>query len=447
MSTTERQGEAGLRGSGRIGPKSAALYRRAWGEEPAAVIVAPGRVNLMGDHIDYAHGPVLPMAIGRGVAVAIGGGSRPAPREHGSDAVVGLSASERGFVRVTASSDPAEMSGWGRYVAAAVSQLGMPASGARISVSSTLPSSGGLSSSSALTMAVVAALAHLQRDRTRVTIEDPETLIGPTVAAERMLGVAGGAMDQIVIAGAKAGSALLIRFSPASQTAVAVGKGLAFVVAASGDIAAKAGAARSAYNRLAVGSRLAAALVASELGWAGRPEQAELPTLGDNVWSDEVAAAATGLPESVSVAEASARSGVDPTHLIGTARGLGSGEPLAVRAIARHFMSESARVEDAAAAMIEASLESPAGPRLGAIFAASHESMRTLGVVTPGLDAVIAAMCDAGAWGARVTGAGFGGYAVATCPPDRTGDVVAAAVNATGGPAFEVEPSEGIRYA
>ncbi len=54
-------------------------------------------------------------------------------------------------------------------------------------------------------------------------------------------------------------------------------------------------------------------------------------------------------------------------------------------------------------------------------------------------------MRKAGAFGARRTGAGFGGYAVAAAPPEKVEAVVAAAAAATGGPAFEVRASDGLR--
>jgi galactokinase len=55
-------------------------------------------------------------------------------------------------------------------------------------------------------------------------------------------------------------------------------------------------------------------------------------------------------------------------------------------------------------------------------------------------------MRKAGALGARLTGAGFGGYALAACSPDRVAAVTEAAIAATGGPAFEVNASDGLTF-
>ena len=60
------------------------------------------------------------------------------------------------------------------------------------------------------------------------------------------------------------------------------------------------------------------------------------------------------------------------------------------------------------------------------------------------MDALCKAMRAAGALGARLTGAGFGGYALAAVPPEQVEAVIAAAIAATGGPAFEVHASPGL---
>jgi galactokinase len=429
------------RGDDQIVATVSRLHERAWATAPDAVVLAPGRVNLIGDHVDYAHYPVLPMAIGRVVAVA---GSSAGPSEGPRierDAVVGVSASERGIARVLASTDLTEISGWGSYVAAAAARTGIPAGGAKISVAATLPSTGGLSSSSALAMGAIATLRRLREPRHALTsATERSVLVEMTVAAERALGVAGGTMDQTVIAHARSGAALLIRFSPPSMTPIPMSDGVAFVVAASGDTAAKAAGSQAAYNRLSVAARSCAALVAAELGMDPVSADGVCVALGDLAVSNEIDNLVASLPEHAAVAEVARRVEVHPDVLIGGARGIALDEPLAIHTVGVHVVGEGTRVEAAAQVLAE-------GSQLGEIFDASQASMCTIGVVTPGLEAVTAAMRHAGAWGARVTGAGFGGYAVATCPPDRRGDVIAAAKNATGGPAFEVTPSEGIRYA
>ena len=86
-------------------------------------------------------------------------------------------------------------------------------------------------------------------------------------------------------------------------------------------------------------------------------------------------------------------------------------EQVADEPLGRHVVSENARVLDAVAALEHGDLE-----RLGALLTASHASLRDdFGVSTPGLDVLVSELHAAGALGARLTGAGFGGAVVALC--------------------------------
>ncbi len=91
--------------------------------------------------------------------------------------------------------------------------------------------------------------------------------------------------------------------------------------------------------------------------------------------------------------------------------------------IARHVVSENARVVDAGTALRHGDVT-----RLGALMVASHDSLRDdFRVSTPELDALVDALLDAGAIGARLTGAGFGGCVVAVTAPERRDEILAAA--------------------
>ena len=130
---------------------------------PASFAVAPGRVNLIGEHTDYNDGFVLPMAIDRHVAVAF------APRQ---DRVLRAYASEFGETRELSldalerrtTSEPARRSargGWFGYVAGvawAMLGAGQSLNGADLAIASDLPTGAGLSSSAALEIAVARAL-------------------------------------------------------------------------------------------------------------------------------------------------------------------------------------------------------------------------------------------------------------------------------------------------
>ncbi len=391
------------------------LFRTTWAAEPTVRVIAPGRVNLMGDHVDYAGLPVLPMAIQLRLRLAAG----PAD-------VRGLEAASTMFpkrVALAGDEDPDRLSGWARYVAAAVRQIGLPESGVRIAIAGDLPSTGGLSSSSALVLGLIAAIAavskrHLGRSE----------LVDLAVAAERSLGVAGGTMDQTVIVHAVAGAALRIDFEPPAHRAVPIGDGVAFVVGSSGEVAAKGADARHAYNRLSAGSRAVAVLVGRALG-------RDTTSLGrSGVATDALAAAVRHLPRHLGVRELERLVGLEP----------GSLGPLAsvpVRAIGMHLLAESGRVRGLERPLADGDLDA-----LGAAFRESQASLASIGVVSPGLERVTAAMVAAGAAGARVTGAGFGGYAVGVCAPGCVDAIRRSVVEATGGPAWAVHPHGGLHY-
>ena len=156
--------------------------------------VAPGRVNLIGDHTDYTGGLVLPMAIDLSTVVE---GER-------LGSTIELDSRElEGHVSLPlgASHGPGTTPSWGRYVAA-VSSLVKPTVGFRGTVSTGIPVGGGLSSSAALEVATALALG---------ADTDPERLALLCREAEHLAtGVPTGIMDQLCITSAREGHATLI---------------------------------------------------------------------------------------------------------------------------------------------------------------------------------------------------------------------------------------------
>lgn len=383
------------------------------------VVSAPGRVNLIGEHTDYSLLPVMPMAIDRGVMIAASADTR---FEVHSD-VEG---------RPTGG-DPGR-AGWQRYVDAVVDRLGYEG-GFLASITSGLPPTGGLASSSALTMALLAALSAVAPGKTLTT----EGIIEAGISAERIAGVESGAMDQTVIVHARAGSALRIDFDLAGRrtlTYVPIPETMRVVVAYSGTPGHKGTGARHAYNLAVVACRAATALLAEEASVpvSSRPVLAEVSHL------DGVYGTAAHLPLAASAEEVARATGVDLESLVGLAASrFDPGEPLPIRASALHVLSEATRVDEAQRALVAADT---AG--LGRLLDLSHRSLIAFGASTAALDRVTSAMRAAGAHGARLTGAGYGGNAVAVCAPDRVAAVVEAAVAATGGPSFRVEAAGGL---
>jgi galactokinase len=386
-----------------------AAFARAFGADPVRLVRAPGRVNLMGEHIDYCGLPVFPMAIQRGIRVAFH--SRP-------DRALRLVNLDHQFAPVgfalAASIPPALQGDWGNYARAAAQVLaqGFPdLRGVDALVESDLPSAAGLSSSSALVVAM--ALAML--DANGVTVPTLE-LMDLLARGERYVGTAGGGMDQAIILGARAGCASRIDFQPLRLTPTAVPADWRFIVAWSLVHAEKSGAARKAYNERTQQCDEARRLVAARLG---QREDITYPAL-------LAAASVEGLLEAA-----------DSTL----------GGVLARRF--RHVVTEGTRVRRAEAAMAARDLAA-----FGRLLDASHQSLRDdYEVSRVELDRLVELAREAGAAGARLTGAGFGGSIVALCRAERAPEVVAAlrerfyaprgAAGDVGRHVFTAEPSAG----
>ena len=233
--------------------------------DPGAVVVAtaPGRVNLIGEHTDYAGGLALPMAVD--LATTVTGrrvGDRVVLESDAVEGVVDLAVPDG----VPGDGEPG--TGWGAYVVAVVSGLAgrRQAGGFRGSVHTTVPVGAGLSSSAALEVAVALAvgfegtrgqLAALARD-----------------AEERAVGVPCGLLDQLSSVCALDGHALLIDFADLAVSPVALPDGLAVVVVHSGQERTLAGSAYAERRRQCEAA-------AAELGPLGRATAADVATLTD----------------------------------------------------------------------------------------------------------------------------------------------------------------------
>ena len=399
-----------------------------YGQPPAAVSHAPGRVNLIGEHTDYSNLPVLPMAIEQGLRVAAVGTD--------DGLVEARSTAFPGLVRVDRARPAGDTSiPWSEYVAGALKELAdvAPGRGARLLVDGDLPPGGGLSSSSSLTVGTIAALAAAWG-----AAMEPAGIARRAILAERHAGVESGGMDQTVIVFAEAGSALRIDFDPPARRLVPLPPGLGFVAAFSGEDAPKGGTARDAYNARVVGTRIAAAMLADQVGVDLEPPLS-LSRVAD---IDVVDILVDELPDRISAQEAAHGAAVDVEHLVRLTNGrFDQVAKVPVRGVARHVLSEADRVDAAERALLAGDI---AG--FGRLLNESHASLRDDFLCsTPALDRMCKAMRKAGALGARVTGAGFGGYALAAVPPGRLVAVIEVAAAATGGPAFEVRAGCGLR--
>jgi galactokinase len=316
---------------------------------------APGRVNLIGEHTDYNDGYVLPFALADRTTVA--GRARPTP-----DWVV---SSDLGGDIVTFDLDdlqPGRVSGWAAHVAGVVWALrrhGFPTPGAQLSVSSTVPVGSGLSSSAALQCAVLACLNEFGGGTVPVT-----RWPGLAQLAENgYVGVPCGIMDQTAATLCTAGHALFLDCRTLASEQIPFDPGVHGLAILLIDSMVRHRHSENAYAQ----RRQSCEAAAAQLG---------LPALRD----------VTDLPSALQRL-------ADPV----------------MRKRVRHVVTEDARVL-ATVERLRAGQLADVGP----LLTASHESMRDdFEITVPEVDLAVSAALAAGAYGARMTGGGFGGCVLA----------------------------------
>ena len=203
------------------------------------VIAAPGRVNLIGEHIDYYGLPVLPIATRQRIRVRFE--TRADRRIRAVSAPYGAREFEW-HERL----EPVAAGDWENYLrAAAQAVAGRWGTGCGVDaeIESDLPAAAGLSSSSALIVALTLCL--LQANGHRATFQE---LMEVLPEGEHFVGTRGGGMDHAASLASRAGNASLIRFAPLSIEHIAIPPDWGFLVAHSLQTAEKSGPAREAYN-------------------------------------------------------------------------------------------------------------------------------------------------------------------------------------------------------
>jgi N-acetylgalactosamine kinase len=358
------------------------VFIEEYGVQGTHLARVPGRVNLIGDHTDYNGLPVLPMAIQRDVMLLC--------RVRGDDKICVANVDPQFEARsfeVATEIAPCGSGDWGNYLKAAsqaLAQQNTSLHGFDGMLSSTIPIAAGLSSSSAILMAAALMLVDLNH----LAIAAHE-LMDMMARAERYVGTQGGGMDQAICMGAEPGSASRIDFNPLRMTHVPVPHTWRFIVANSLVQADKAGSAMGAYNKRAADCRRAL----------------------------EIVAASRGASEVTSYA--ALMSGASVAELLHGAEHVLEGTLLKRF---RHVVTEGNRVTSAAKTMRFDDLE-----KFGEIMSESHQSLRDdFEVSCSALDDLTEIAVAAGGAGARLTGAGFGGCAVALCSEERVDGVMAA---------------------
>jgi galactokinase len=239
-----------------LAAEAAAAFRLKFNQEPRAIGVAPGRVNLIGEHVDYEGGLVLPMAIDRWLVVALG--------THDEDVMRGASVqmdSAAGTVTEWGPGNDSCATGWLKYVAGVwhgYRERGWAPRGINLAVVSSLPPGAGLSSSAALETATAVAMESAGAP----ALSADERAMLCLKAEHDFAGVPCGAMDQLVVGKAEAGRALLIDCRSLETQSVPLPDGIGVLVVNTG---VRHELAASEYPKRRAECREAAALLGVEM--------------------------------------------------------------------------------------------------------------------------------------------------------------------------------------
>ncbi len=369
----------------------AATFREMYGTDPEGLWAAPGRVNLIGEHTDYNDGFVLPFALPERVVAAAA---------RGETGWTVCSDFDPEPVTFTDIEEKGKVTGWAAYaagVAWALREAGHEVPPARMALASDVPVGAGVSSSAALESAVLTALIDLGG-------LDVPIAERPAIAqrAENLyVGAPTGIMDQSASIRCEAGKALFLdcRSLEVEQ--------IPFDVAAEG---------------------LAVLVVNSNA-----PHQHVDGEYGARRRSCEEASRILGVP---ALRDVSADSLDDALARL---------DDDVMRRRVRHVVTENQRVLDTVAVLRSGRIR-----EIGPLMTASHASMRDdFEITVPQVDVAVEAALTAGAYGARMTGGGFGGCILALIDADRADDTIAAVTAAyeregfTAPTPFVAVPSQG----
>ena len=354
------------------------------GRSADACYAAPGRVNLIGEHVDYNGGRCLPAALPHATYAAV------SVRDDDTVTVSSLQVDEpwRGTLSETG---PGQVDGWAAYAVGvlwALREDGLAVPGLDLVIDSRVPVGAGLSSSAALECAVALAACAAAGVSVDPGLDDAwrDRVVAACVRAENeVAGAATGGLDQNIAVRAEAGHALLLDFADGSRRQVPWDP------------------TQAELELLVVDTRVHHSL--NDGGYASRRADCE------------EASRILGVPHLAAVTDADAALDALPDGRL--------------RKRVRHVLSELTRVDAAVRVLDEGDPE-----RLGELLDGSHASLRDdYEVSCDELDVVVETAVDNGALGARMTGGGFGGSAIALVPVESARDVeeaVAAAFEVRG---------------
>ncbi|KAG1673974.1 hypothetical protein FOA52_015730 [Chlamydomonas sp. UWO 241] len=415
--------------------KIASAFEKAFGSLPDVLARAPGRVNLIGEHIDYSGYGVLPMAIHQDTIVAIKrGGTELAVKSLYPDQYADMA-----FPTDFDQQVDIDHHSWANYfvcgykgVAELLEGLGQEPfeqSGLQVLVQGEVPAGAGVSSSAAFICAAMLAILAVHGRAEGMKKAD---VAAAAARAERYVGVSSGGMDQAISMMALKGIAQKVDFNPVRAEDVVLPPGAAFVVGHSLSVSNKAEGAHRRYNMRVVECRLAAMVLAAALGKDKASVVADVRILKDVEPLIEASAHGPGLAACAAAVREHLHEGLYSMEEIEGAVGTpldkvfaGSAVSLKVLEAGRedggfqlhiralHVFEEASRVVQFRDVCRSDLAPGAKLAELGALMDASHASCaKQFECSCPELEELTAAGRAAGALGARLTGAGWGGCAV-----------------------------------
>lgn len=409
-------------------------FREKYGCKPRFLARAPGRVNIIGEHIDYSGYGVLPMAVEQDITIAC------CPNDRSVINLANVDAENYATFSCPASGFAIDGHSWHNYFLCGYKGVVEDVCvqnpvGLNLLLDGSVPPSAGLSSSSALVCCAALVALHANG----IELPTKKALAELCARSERYIGTEGGGMDQAIAFLGEPGRAKMIEFDPMRLTDVRLPAGTRFVISNSLVKENKAAPA-SRYNERVAECRLAAKVLAKAKGvveWRGMKKLLHLQeTLGENLDNMAKIVADSLHPEAYTRDEICKILGVSDEELESLALSEKSKHmtDFLLHNRAMHVFQEAKRVvdfKDTANSTSDGTdvqrTDDGEASVLGELMDGSHKSCSQLYQCSCAeLDQLVAVCKDCGALGSRLTGAGWGGCAVSLVSEDNVEEFMAA---------------------
>ena len=400
-------------------------FKSKYGTDPQFIARAPGRVNIIGEHIDYSGYAVLPMAIEQDVAIAC------CARATSTFQIANVDSDQ--FKDFKCSVDEvADCDGhkWYNYVLCGVQGVEDYCSleksvGMDMLVSGNIPPGAGLSSSSALVCCSALATAFANK----IALPSKASFAELSAKCERYIGTEGGGMDQAISFLGEQGKAMMIEFDPVRPTEVQIPKGHVFVIANT-LVSAKKAAADSKYNVRVAECRLASLVLAHSKGFMNWGNVRKLVQLQDGLELPltRMMEPVSGFLRSDPYTQADLCAILDiPKYWLQEQflnRQTRSIKEFQLYERAEHVYKEASRVYEFKE-ISETGNDANTAEKLGKLMDDSHKSCKELYECScPELDEIVTLAKSAGSLGSRLTGAGWGGSVVSLVSEEKQDELM-----------------------